>query len=244
MRVLVFAATSAMAKPLCRHHAAQGHRMCLVGRDDDKLARLAQDLTVRGAGAVETVVADLACPERADTLIEQLWQAEDPPQRAYFFQGALPDQSQCQQSVDDTLASFQVNALGVIALLTPLAQRMETAGRGALVVVSSVAGDRGRQSNYVYGSAKALLNTFLQGLRHRLAPAGVQVITIKPGFVDTPMTAHLDKGPLWAQPEQVAEGIIKATERGRSEVYLPGYWRGIMAVIRALPQPLFNRLKL
>ncbi|MBW3139293.1 SDR family oxidoreductase [Ferrimonas balearica] len=244
MIVLLLAATSAIAKPLARHHAEQGDELILVGRNEAKLERLAADLTVRGATQVQTEVADLADPEAIAMLMARCCPENRVPDLTYCFQGVLPDQAQCQNSPEAALDSIRVNALGLIALLTPLANRLEQAGRGTLVVISSVAGDRGRQSNYVYGSAKALLNTFLEGLRHRLAPKGVTVITVKPGFVDTPMTAEFNKGPLWAQPDTVAQGILSAVRRRRSEVYVPGYWWAIMALIKAIPQPLFNRLKL
>ena len=126
-----------------------------------------------------------------------------------------------------------------------LARCFEARGAGQLAVISSVAGDRGRQSNYVYGAAKGMVSLFLQGLRNRLFASGVHVLTIKPGFVDTPMTAHIKKGgPLWASPEQVAKGIVWAIDRRRDVAYVPGFWRPIMAVIRALPESVFKRLHL
>jgi short-subunit dehydrogenase len=121
---------------------------------------------------------------------------------------------------------------------------MEAQGSGSIAVISSVAGDRGRQSNYVYGAAKGLVTRFLQGLRNRLAKKGVQVLTIKPGFVDTPMTAAFKKGALWAQPDDVARGILAAIENGKNEVYLPGFWWLIMAIIRHIPEPIFKKLSL
>jgi hypothetical protein len=133
----------------------------------------------------------------------------------------------------------------VISLTTLLANRFEQRGRGTLIAISSVAGDRGRQSNYVYGAAKGMISLLLQGLRNRLSSKGIQVITIKPGFVDTPMTAAFEKkGLLWAQPDQIAKGIVAAVERGRDEVYLPWFWRWIMLVIRHIPERLFKRLQL
>ena len=111
-------------------------------------------------------------------------------------------------------------------------------------MISSVAGDRGRQSNYVYGSAKALVSAFMSGLRQRLHRSGVAVITIKPGFVDTPMTAAFQKGALWAKPDQIARGIVKALDRGRDVVYLPAFWRPIMLIVRSVPETIFKRLAL
>jgi short-subunit dehydrogenase len=142
------------------------------------------------------------------------------------------------------VAELHTNAVSVAALLTPIAARFEQRRSGAIAVISSVAGDRGRQSNYVYGSAKALVSAFLSGLRQRLYKAQVSVITIKPGFVDSPMTAAFRKGPLWAKPHQVAKGIVHAIDRSRTIVYLPWFWRAIMFIIRAIPEAVFRRLRL
>ncbi|MNT30082.1 putative oxidoreductase [compost metagenome] len=126
----------------------------------------------------------------------------------------------------------------------PIANRLAEAGHGTLAVITSVAGDRGRQSNYAYGAAKAATSAFLSGLRQRLFKRGVAVVDIRPGFVDTPMTAHLRKGPLWASPDQVARRIVGGIARGTPVLYAPGFWRLIMLVIRLLPQAVFNRTAL
>ena len=139
---------------------------------------------------------------------------------------------------------MQTNALSVISLLTLLANHFEQQRHGCIAVISSVAGDRGRQSNYVYGTAKGALSIFLQGLRNRLHKSGVQVLTVKPGFVDTPMTASLPKGPLWATPEKVAEDIDKAIENKRNVLYTPSFWFLIMAIIKSVPESIFKRLSL
>ena len=143
-----------------------------------------------------------------------------------------------------TLREIDNNGLSVIALCTLLGNRFEAQGSGSIAVISSVAGDRGRQSNYVYGAAKGMVTRFLQGLRNRLAKENVQVLTIKPGFVDTPMTAAFKKGALWAQPADVARGILAAIDKGKDEVYLPGFWRLIMLVIRHIPEFIFKKLSL
>ncbi len=134
--------------------------------------------------------------------------------------------------------------MSVISLLTHLGNRFEAQRHGAIAVISSVAGDRGRLSNYVYGTAKGAVSIFMQGLRNRLYKSGVNVLTIKPGFVDTPMTAQLPKGALWAQPDHIAAGIIKAIDSGKTVVYLPGFWRLIMLIIKSIPESVFRRLSL
>src|SRR5262249_29531253 len=156
--------------------------------------------------------------------------------------GTLGDQKKSENSVEVTVQELTTNGLSVVALLTRIAARLEVHKAGTIVVISSVAGDRGRQTNYVYGSAKALVTAFTSGLRQRLCKQGVDVITIKPGFVDTPMTAAFPKGPLWAKPEQIAAGIVRAIDRRATVVYLPGFWRLIMFVIRSIPESVFRRL--
>ena len=149
-----------------------------------------------------------------------------------------------EQDYAYTEQALRTNFLSVVSLLTPIANQLEKQHYGCIAVISSVAGDRGRQSNYVYGAAKGALTIFLQGLRNRLQAANVCVLTIKPGFVDTPMTADLKKGALWAKPESVAKGIYRAIKRRKNSVYLPWFWWPIMMVIRHIPEPIFKRLKL
>jgi short-subunit dehydrogenase len=158
--------------------------------------------------------------------------------------GTLSDQKACEKSVEMTLHELTTNGVSVVALLTLTAERFEQRRVGAIAVISSVAGDRGRQSNYVYGAAKSLVSTFTSGLRQRLYKSGVSVITIKPGFVDTPMTAAFPKGALWAKPHDIATGIVRAIDRSATVVYLPAFWRPIMFIIRSVPESLFRRLKL
>jgi short-subunit dehydrogenase len=156
--------------------------------------------------------------------------------------GTLSNQQLCEQSVEKTLEEFQTNCLSFISLLTILANYFEQQKRGVIAVISSVAGDRGRKSNYVYGAAKAAVTAFLSGLRSRLAASNVTVITIKPGTVDTPMTAHLRKGLLFASPQKVGAGIYAAMKQKKEVVYLPGYWRLIMFVVRSIPERFFKRV--
>jgi short-subunit dehydrogenase len=158
--------------------------------------------------------------------------------------GTLPDQKACEASFEHTRREFETNALSVMSLLTHVANYFEREKRGTIAVIASVAGDRGRQSNYVYGTAKGAVSLFMQGLRNRLAPAGVHVLTIKPGFVDTPMTSEFKKGLLWAQPDRVARDIQRAIEKKKDIAYVPPFWRYIMWVIGAIPEFVFKRLRL
>jgi len=157
--------------------------------------------------------------------------------------GSLLDPEQSARSVELSLQEWNTNFLNAAALLTLFANHFEARRTGCIAAITSVAGDRGRRSNYVYGTAKGALSIFLQGLRSRLHPAGVTVITIKPGPVDTPMTAHMQKGLMFARPEKVARDIHRALEKRRPDVlYTPAYWRFIMAAIRMMPERIFKRL--
>jgi short-subunit dehydrogenase len=163
---------------------------------------------------------------------------------ALIAHGDLPNQGECQRGWTDTESALTTNFLSPVAFLTWLGNYFDTRGKGNITVISSVAGDRGRQSNYIYGSAKGALSVFLQGLRNRLAPRGVSVTTIKPGFIDTPMTAAIKKGPLFASAELVGKRIHKAMKRGESVVYTPFFWRFIMLIIIHIPECIFKKLKL
>lgn len=243
-RVVIFGATSAIARATARLLAARGDQLFLVARDAAKLGATAQDLRVRGAPAVNVAVADLNDFARHEALLDEAEAALGGLEVVLIAHGTLPDQRELERSFEATERELRTNFLSVVSLLTPLANRLEAQGAGTIAVISSVAGDRGRASNYVYGTAKGALSLFLQGLRNRLYRSGVRVVTIKPGFVDTPMTAGVEKNALFASPEAVAKGIVAALEGGRDVVYLPGFWRLIMLVIRALPERLFKRLNL
>jgi hypothetical protein len=243
-KILIIGATSAIAEATARLWAARGAALFLVGRNVARLEAIAADLRVRGAGPVTTFTMDATDYAAHAPMLDAAAAALGGLDVALIAHGTLPDQKACENSVNLTLQEINNNALSVIALATRLGETFAAQGRGSLAVISSVAGDRGRQSNYVYGAAKGMVSLFLQGLRNRLAKKGVQVLTIKPGFVDTPMTASLPKGALWAQPGDIARGIVQGVERGRDEVYLPSFWWLIMTIIRHIPERVFKRLSL
>lgn len=243
-KILIIGATSAIAEACAKRFAAQGHSLFLLARNTERLESLAQDLRVRGAKAVHCATFEANALDSHQALLEQVKTELNGLDRVLIAHGTLSDQQACEQSVELTLQELQTNALSVIALLTLLAGHFEEQRHGCIAVISSVAGDRGRQSNYIYGTAKGALSIFLQGLRNRLQKSGVQVLTIKPGFVDTPMTASFPKGPLWASPEKVALDIDKAIEKKKDVLYTPGFWTLIMFVIRSVPETLFKRLSL
>ena len=242
--VLIIGATSAIAQEVAKLYAEKGSNLFLVARDNKKLDQVAMDLKVRGAGAVDLLSQDLLDTDQHEIIIKKADEALGSIDIALIAHGTLPDQKQCENSVDQTLQELQINFLCSVSLLTLLANYFEKQEKGCLAVISSVAGDRGRQSNYIYGAAKGGLSVFLQGLRNRLSRTGVCVLTIKPGFVITPMTKDFKKGILWAQPEQVAVNIVNAIKKRKNVVYVPWFWRWIMVIIRAIPEGVFKRMSL
>lgn len=242
-RVVILGAASGIAEALARLYAAEGAALVLVGRRGERLEALAADLRARGAARVDVAVQNLADAGRA---AEQLaaWCGDDPAPALFLFYGVLADQARAETDLGYARDTLEVNFTSAALWSLAAAQLLEARRDGVLVVTGSVAGDRGRQSNYVYGAAKAGLGALVQGIAHRLAlrGGGARAVLIKPGFVDTPMTDHLKKGgPLWARPEAVARIVRKAADRGGPVVYAPGFWRLIMLVIRLAPASLFHR---
>jgi decaprenylphospho-beta-D-erythro-pentofuranosid-2-ulose 2-reductase len=240
--IVIFGAYSAIAEATARQLVSPKTTFFLVGRDETRLDTIAQDLTVRGTKAVHTRSVDLTCRETFEVLVDEVFDTLGKVDAVLLAHGVLPDQAQCMALPTSAYKAFEDNAISHIGLLTLIANRLESQGSGTIGVITSVAGDRGRKSNYVYGAAKKMVSTFLEGLRHRLAPVGVAVVDIRPGFVDTPMTRDFEKGALWASPEKVASGIVKAISTGRTVAYVPAFWQIIMLVIRVLPKVIFNKL--
>jgi decaprenylphospho-beta-D-erythro-pentofuranosid-2-ulose 2-reductase len=243
-KILVIGATSAIAQATARLFAEAGDSLFLVARNADKLAVTADDLKVRGAHAVNVAALDVLDYDRHQAVIGAAIEGLDGLDVVLIAHGTLPDQTICEQSFELTRTEFEINALSTISLLTYLANYFEGRGEGTIVVISSVAGDRGRQSNYVYGSAKGAISIFLQGLRARLHKSGVHVLTIKPGFVDTPMTKHFAKSVFWASPDTIARNVFRGIHGKKTVVYAPYFWRGIMTVIKLVPERLFKRLSI
>ena len=243
-KTLLIGANSAIAEAVARILAGRGDRLYLLGRSPERLQALAADLELRGGQVAGFAVFDARRLETHEAVLDAAQRSLGGLDLALIAHGTLGDQKACEASVPETMEQFSTNALSVIGLCTLLANRLEAQRSGCLAVISSVAGERGRQSNYVYGTAKAAVSAFTQGLRNRLHFSGVQVLTIKPGFVDTPMTAALKKGPLFASAEKVAAGIVAAVDRRKDVVYLPFFWAPVMALIRAVPERVFKKLRL
>jgi len=243
-RILILGATSAIAEATAREFAKRGDALFLVGRSLERLQAIADDLNVRGAPIALAHQLDLRDVSAHEGMLDYASELLGGLDTALIAYGTLSDQSACESSVDAMLGELQTNSNSVMALCTQLANRFEAQHRGVIAVISSVAGDRGRRSNYVYGAAKAAVTAFTSGLRQRLYKRGVFVVTIKPGFVDTPMTAAFRKNILWASAQSVGKDVARAIIRGTPVVYTPGFWRLIMWIIRSIPEAVFRRLSL
>jgi short-subunit dehydrogenase len=241
---VIFGATSAIAQAVARNFAGDRADIVLVGRNEPRLEAVRSDLLARGARSASIFVADLADLSGHQKLIDQAIEALGGLDAVLIAHGTLPDQKATQASVDAVLHEFTVNGLSYISLMTLLANELERRRAGCIAVISSVAGERGRGSNYIYGSAKAAVTAFSSGLRARLSKSGVSVVTIKPGFVDTPMTAGIRKGPLFAKADTVGRRIYEAMLKGEDVVYTPTFWAPIMLAIRLIPERIFKRTKL
>ena len=243
-RIAVFGATSAMAQAWMRLLAPSGVRFYLVARNPAHTDAVAQDLATRGATAVFAETAELDDTAAHAAMLERAVAALGGLDCALIAHGSLGNQAGGEEDFAEAARSLQTNFLSAASLVTCLANYFAEKRSGVIAVISSVAGDRGRKSNYIYGSAKAGLNAFLAGVRNRVDRQGVHVLTIKPGFVATPMTAHLPQGPLFVTPQAVAQDIQRAIEKRRDTLYTPWFWRWIMRIIRAVPEWKFKRMDL
>lgn len=247
MTALLIAAGSGIARPLGLGLAQAGHDLVVTARDEDEAERIAADLRLRSGRNVHALVLDVtACAEHA-ALVERAAAALGGRiEVVVCCAGHMVANDVARTDAAALAATIAVNLTGVAHLLERCADHQAAAGGGIIAALSSVAGDRGRQSNYVYGAAKAGLTAYLSGLRNRCHPLGVHVLTVKPGFVATPMTAGLldPRSPLVASPERVAHAILHAIRRRRNVAYVPWFWWGIMAIITSIPEWLFKRLRL
>lgn len=244
-KVVILGATSGIALEVERQLARRGAELLLVARSPQRLAALEADLLLRGAKQVATYASDLASIQQHAQVFNFVRQTCPDYDTVLLAYGSMQDQHDSEMSVDVLLDELNVNFVSAAAILTLFAADLEQRGNGCLAVITSVAGDRGRRSNYVYGSAKGALSLFLGGLRSRLHSAGVKVITIKPGPVQTPMTDHLANAARFAEPGLVARDIVRALGRRSPDVlYTPWFWRYVMTAVRQIPEPLFKRLEL
>ncbi len=236
--ILIFGANSAIAAEVARIYAERGDRLFLVGRNPTNLDTL---ITSLGTSVIGHIAADLDdldnCAAHVQTAIQTLGSIDI----ALIAHGFLGDQVQSEQELEHARQILQTNLLSAVALLMPLSNYFEQQGCGHIGVITSVAGDRGRPRNYTYGAAKGGLTRYLQGIRSRLYHTDAWVHNLKLGPVDTPMTVGHNKHALFGKKAKVAQGIVKAMDRRRHVTYLPHIWGYVMAIVRCLPEPIFQR---
>lgn len=244
-KILIIGATSAIAKSCGRLWAKERSAFYLVARDPVKLQQAADDLSALGASQIYTATLDVNNLAAQKLVLDECFAKLEAVEVALIAHGTLPNQRTCQACAEAAVKEFTTNAVSTIALLTELGNKLEKQHFGTIAVITSVAGDRGRPSNYLYGSAKAAVTTFCEGLRARLFKSGVHLLDIKPGFVDTPMTRELSLPKLLlATPDKIALYINKSIIKKRDVVYTPWYWFWIMLIIKSLPSFIFKKLNM
>lgn len=245
-RIVIIGATSAIAEH-CARLWAQGQSvdLTLVGRDETRMERVATDLQVRSPqSTIRVVQADFLDPGAIQRTVDEIV-AQGKVDIALIAHGSLPEQTECQNDLQACKDALEINGISPVLYAEAFAQHMAQANHGTIALIGSVAGDRGRKSNYVYGAAKGLVTRYAQGMQHRFAGTGVKVVLIKPGPTDTPMTAHLkSQGAKLASVGDVAQQIVDAIEQGKSVIYAPRKWQLIMLIIRHLPRVIFNKLNI
>lgn len=244
--VIVLGALSAIGEATARLYAKEGARLVLVARNEARLRQVGDDLKIRGAAECLVVSIDLATCYATTEFAKMAAALDDRVDAVLLFYGVLGDQREAEKDLAQLRNIIAVNFSSAAAWAVSAANQLEKQKSGVLLAVSSVAGDRGRQSNYIYGAAKAGLTTLIEGIAHQLAPSGAHAVALKLGFVDTPMTAHIKKGgPLWAKPDQIAH-IVKAIadKPGKPLVYAPWFWGWIMLIIKWVPTAIFHKTKL
>ena len=244
-RILVVGATSLIAEHCLRVWAARPVHFVLAARDPAKLDRIARDLRVRShVSVVETHAPSFDDGARIGAFVDEVW-SKGAIDIALIAHGSLPDQAACQDAIELAKEALELNGISPVLFAEALAQHMQQAGRGTIALIGSVAGDRGRRSNYVYGAAKGLLDRYAQGLRHRFAGSGARAIIVKPGPTATPMTTGLAPTAFgFADPARVARDIVRGIDAGRPVIYTPWFWRWVMLVIVHIPERIFGKVDL
>ena len=238
--VLILGATSDMAQAIAKKFAAEGWGLTLAALEPELLGPIADDLRVRSEMEIQALEFNALDFSSHRNFYESL---ETKPDAVICAFGYMGDQMLARTDLDEARKTIDINFTGAVSILNVVAEDFEKRGHGAIAAISSVAGDRGRQSNYIYGCAKAGLTAYLAGLRNRLAKSGVHVMTVKPGFVRTKMTENLElPAALTATPEQVADAVFQGLEKKRNTLYILWMWRWIMLVIRHIPEFIFKKM--
>jgi decaprenylphospho-beta-D-erythro-pentofuranosid-2-ulose 2-reductase len=245
-RIVIVGATSSIAEHCARIWIKQNPAiLTLVARDQGKAETIAADLKVRSPESeIQILTTDFLDPLSIAALVKDAADGAS-IDLALIAHGSLPDQQTGQENGAYCKEALLVNGLSPALFAEAFATHMSASGKGTIAIIGSVAGDRGRKSNYIYGAAKGLVTRYAQGLQHRFANSGVRIVLIKPGPTDTPMTAHLKQaGARLAPVDEVAEAIVAAIDKGKNVAYVPGKWQLIMLVIRHLPSFIFNKMNI
>ncbi len=244
MAVLILGATSPIARAVAEEYAAGGESVVLAARDTDEAEAIASDIAIRFEVDTFSRSFDALDFDEHDDFVAGVEEEAGPISVALLAFGDMGDQEASEEDFERAKRVIDVNYTGAASLSEAIARRMAERGEGSIIGISSVAGDRGRKSNYFYGSAKGAFTLYLQGLRNRLADQGVHVMTVKLGFVDTRMTFDLETPLPVADPAKVGQAIVRAQKRGVDAFYYPHFWRGVMGIIKALPERIFKRLSI
>jgi len=244
-RIAIIGATSSIAENCARIWAEQGSvELILLGRDQKKLEVVAADLLVRSPNTkVEVVITNFIDPTIIQKTVNTLF-TPDPIDIALIAHGTLPEQQDCQNNLALNYSTLEINGISPALYAEAFAQHMAKLNQGSIAIIGSVAGDRGRKSNYVYGASKGLITRYAQGLQHRFANSNVHVTLIKPGPTNTPMTAEMKGSEKFASPEEVAKAITAGIDANKTVIYTPAKWQLIMMVIRHLPRCIFNKMNI
>lgn len=242
--IVILGATSGISQAVAKKLLADDVIFHLVARNEEKLKIVADDLVSRGCKSAKCYVLDFNNLTAHSACIDAIYKEAGVVDILFISYGIMHSQLDCEADVKKAVEQVNSNYTSTVSLLVLFSQLMEKQGSGTIAVVSSVAGDRGRKSNFIYGSAKAGLSIFLEGLRYKLYSSGINVLTIKPGFIDSPMTSDIKKGALWASTDQAANYIVKGIEKNKSVIYVPPFWFLIMAIIKRIPVFVFRKLSI
>lgn len=244
MNIVIIGATSAIAHGFAKKYATQQNAdFYLVGRSKEKVTAIADDLRVRGAQQIYTDICQFTQAEEYQNICSRICVTMNTIDVVLIAHGSLTNQEHAEHDSSYIADELHTNFTSVIGIALAIAEVLKKQRRGTIAIISSVAGERGRQSNYLYGAAKAGITAFCSGLRNRLLPYNIHVVTVLPGFVDTPMTADIPKNFLFAHADDVGAAIVNAVEKKKDILYTPFFWRYIMMIIKVIPETIFKKLK-
>tara|TARA_B100000686_G_scaffold27061_1_gene26540 strand:- start:264 stop:1010 length:747 start_codon:yes stop_codon:yes gene_type:complete len=242
--VVVFGATSSIATAVLKYYATRSYEMFLVGRDRHKLQKIADDMLTIGAKTVYTDSMDFTKHDDFTAVVNKAFCKLTNVDVVLVAHGTLPENNLLQAKSSETWDQIKINVVSTISILNEVASKLERQDEGTIAVITSVAGDRLRASNYFYGAMKKMISVYLDNLRMKFHMTGINVIDLKPGPVDTPMNNRVKSGFLCSKPEDVAKDVVEAIDSGVKEKYIPGRWKWIMIIIKLIPNPIFRKLRI